>query len=322
MFLRIADRADVDRVKGELVGLGQWASPVRGTDGRVSGFELGASSAPVPPDVLMGVAGVTDVLRSPSAHPRIDAQSGGAISFGREGYPHPLVIAGPCGVESEAMIHAAAAMVASAGASMLRGGAFKPRTSPYSFSGHGRRALAWMRAAADAHGLGMVTEVMSELEVEAVASVADVLQVGSRNMQNFALLAAVGRAGLPVLLKRGMAARIEEWILAGEHLLVAGAAQVVFCERGVLGFDPSTRNTLDLGAVCVLKHALGQPVLVDPSHAVGRRDLILPLSRAALAAGADGLIVEAHPDARSARSDGPQALDADGLRAVVEAASR
>jgi 3-deoxy-7-phosphoheptulonate synthase len=201
---------------------------------------------------------------------------------------------------------------------LLRGGAFKPRTSPYSFAGHGEVALDWMRLAADAHGLGVVTEVMSEHDVEAVAGVADLMQLGSRNMQNFALLRAVGRANKPVLLKRGMAATIDDWLLAGEHLLSSGAAGVIFCERGIHGFDPSTRNLLDLGAVAVLACSLGLPVVVDPSHAAGRRDLVPPLSRAALAAGAHGLLVEMHPHAERARSDGPQALDAAALQRLAQ----
>ena len=174
-------------------------------------------------------------------------------------------------------------------------------------------SLRWMRDAADAHDLGVVTEVMSELEVAAVAEVADMIQIGSRNMQNFALLKAVGQAKRPVLLKRGMAATLDEWLLAGEHLRAAGAPSVIFCERGIQGFDRSMRNLLDLGIVALMRHVHGQPVVVDPSHAAGRRDLIEPLSRAALAAGAHGLLVEAHPSPEDALSDGPQALDSASL---------
>jgi 3-deoxy-7-phosphoheptulonate synthase len=161
-----------------------------------------------------------------------------------------------------------------------------------------------------------VTEVLSEHDVDAVAEVADLMQVGSRNMQNYALLRAVGQRGKPVLLKRGLSATIEEWLLSGEHLLAAGASGVAFCERGVHGFDPSTRNLLDVGAVALLSGVFGLPVVVDPSHAAGRRDLILPLARAALAAGAAGLLVETHPAPAEALSDGPQALDARQLAAI------
>ena len=210
----------------------------------------------------------------------------------------------------------AAAYAAAAGARFLRGGAFKPRSSPYSFNGHGRQALDWLRAAARAHNLGVVTEVMSELEVETVAEVADLVQIGSRNMQNYALLSRVGRCARPVLLKRGMAATVEEWLLAGEHLLAAGCPGVVFCERGIHSFDPSTRNLLDLGAVAVLRHAYRLPVVVDPSHAAGRRDLVVALAKAAVACGAHGLIVESHPNPAAALSDGPQALLPEQLSAL------
>ncbi|MEO6954067.1 MAG: 3-deoxy-7-phosphoheptulonate synthase, partial [Polyangia bacterium] len=198
----------------------------------------------------------------------------------------------------------------------LRGSAYKPRTSPYAFQGHGPPALAWLRAAADHHGLGVVTEVMTAEDAGRVAEVADLVQVGSRNMQNFSLLKAVGRQKRPVLLKRGMAASVEDWMLAAEYCLSEGATGVVFCERGVRGFDPSMRNLLDLGAVALLVHALGQPVIVDPSHAAGRRDLIPALGRAGLAAGAHGLMVETHHDPANALSDGPQALPPEELAAL------
>jgi len=318
MFVTLSNPAALPAVEAALQGKGQWTRRLYGAAGEVNGLEIAPHSPPIGRDEILAIEGVADVLRPVSPHPRVDAQAGRTVSLGRsvlgEGC---LLMAGPCSVETEAQIHAAAALVARSGARLLRGGAFKPRTSPYAFSGHGAPALRWMRDAADANGLGMVTEVLSEADVESVAAVADLLQIGSRNMQNFALLRAVGRTGRPVLLKRGMAARIEDWLLAGEHLLSAGAEAVVFCERGIQSFDPLTRNLLDLGAVSLLKHALHQPVIVDPSHATGRRDLVLPLSRAAVAAGADGLLVEAHPDPSWARSDGPQALDENGLTALA-----
>ncbi|MCK6573970.1 3-deoxy-7-phosphoheptulonate synthase [Myxococcota bacterium] len=318
MFVTLRSPAALPTVEAALQGKGQWTRRLHGAAGQVAGLEIAPHSPPIGRDEILAIDGVADVLRPVSPHPRVDAQAGRTVSLGRavlgEGC---LLMAGPCSVETEAQIHAAAALVARSGARLLRGGAFKPRTSPYAFSGHGTPALQWMREAADAHGLGMVTEVLSEADVESVAAVADLLQIGSRNMQNFALLRAVGRTGRPVLLKRGMAARIEDWLLAGEHLLSAGAEAVIFCERGIQGFDPLTRNLLDLGAVALLKHALHQPVVVDPSHATGRRDLVLPLSRAAVAAGADGLLVEAHPEPSRARSDGPQALDEAGLAALA-----
>jgi 3-deoxy-7-phosphoheptulonate synthase len=177
-------------------------------------------------------------------------------------------------------------------------------------------ALRWLRAAADKNGLLVVTEVMSELDVPVVAEHADILQLGSRNMQNFALLKAVGRAQRPVLLKRSMSATVDEWLHAGEYLLAHGAAGVLFCERGIRGFDQSTRNLLDLGAVALLAHVHGLPVIVDPSHACGRRDLVVPLAQAALAAGAAGLLIEVHDEPAKARSDGAQALSPDALDAL------
>jgi 3-deoxy-7-phosphoheptulonate synthase len=227
-----------------------------------------------------------------------------------------VLISGPCSVETPEQIAECARLVRRAGGLLLRGGAFKPRSSPYSFSGHGADALRWLREAAKSEGLAVVTEVLGERDVDIVAEQADLLQIGSRNMQAFALLRAVGRARKPVLLKRGMAATVEEWLLAAEHLLVAGAPSVVFCERGLRSFDPRTRNLLDLGAVALLANVYRLPTLVDPSHAAGRRDLIEPLSRAAMAAGAHGLMIECHPDAAHAKSDGPQALDPDALARV------
>jgi 3-deoxy-7-phosphoheptulonate synthase len=316
-IIRLTAGAAASEVQATLQGLGLWTQTMASSIGEPPALVVAPHSCRVDRNALLALTGVADVLEPPSAHPRVDAQANRGVQAGpvRIGGGAPAVlIAGPCGVESEEQIHAAAALSRAAGASLLRGGAFKPRTSPYSFSGHGRPALRWLREAADAYGLGVVTEVTSETEVDAIAAVADVLQVGARSMQAFSLLKAIGGAGKPVLLKRGMAAGIEEWLLAGEHLLAAGASGVIFCERGVSGTDSSTRYLLDLAAAALMKHVHGQPIVVDPSHGTGRRDLILPLSRAALAAGADGILVEAHPDARQARSDGPQALPPGLLR--------
>ncbi|HET6345775.1 MAG TPA: 3-deoxy-7-phosphoheptulonate synthase [Myxococcota bacterium] len=321
MWIRLKDNADVREVQGLLQGMGLWTTPVQSVHGQSWSLSVAPHSAFLPPEMVADVPGVDDVLASPSPHPKVNHQAGRSVSIGHTrlgvGEP-PVLMAGPCSVESEAQIHAAAQMVAKAGAAFLRGGAFKPRTSPYSFGGHGVEALKWMREAANAHGLDVVTEVLSEADAPRVAEAADVLQVGSRNMQNFALLRAVGAVGRPVLLKRGMAATVEEWLLAGEHLLAAGAPTVVFCERGIQSFDPATRNLLDLGAVALLKHVHGQAVAVDPSHAVGRRDLIPAMARAARAAGADALLIEAHPNPAEALSDGPQALDGEALAEVAQ----
>ena len=322
MLITLNPQANVSHIEGQLKGLGLWTQRVQGPEGPPA-LLVDPSSQQVAPDCITAITGVAQVMVPPSQHPEVDKRARHGVSLnGHELAPHlpPLLFAGPCSVETEEQIHAAAGMARAAGATLLRGGAFKPRTSPYAFNGHGRRALSWMRDAADAHGLGVVTEVMSEHEVEAVAEVADLIQIGSRNMQNFALLQQVGAAGKPVMLKRGMAARVNEWLMAGEHVLAAGATHVVFCERGIVGFDPQTRNLLDLGAVALLRHAYQQTVVVDPSHAAGRRDLVVPLAQAALAAGACGLLVETHPAPEHAKSDGPQALthtELDQLAAVM-----
>jgi 3-deoxy-7-phosphoheptulonate synthase len=218
------------------------------------------------------------------------------------------VIAGPCSVEGPAMILDAARAVQGAGAHALRGGAFKPRTSPYAFRGLGEEALEMLAAARELTGLPVVTEVMDTRQVDLVAGHADMLQVGARNMQNFALLSAVGEVRRPVLLKRGLSATIEELLLAAEYILARGNDQVVLCERGIRTFETATRNTLDVAAVPVLRRETHLPVIVDPSHAGGRAFLVAPLAFAAIAAGADGLIVEVHPKPAESRSDAEQAL--------------
>lgn len=310
--------ADLPAVVAGLQGLGLWTTTVRSRSGVA--LRIQEHSARVDAARILQVEGVEDVLEAPSPHPRVDAQAGLGVPLGElrlGGGQPPVLMAGPCGVESREQVREAAALVAAGGARVLRGGAFKPRTSPYAFQGVGQDGLSWLAEAAAAEGLLVVTEVLAEADAAAVAEVADLVQVGARNMQNYALLRAVAATGAPVLLKRAPAATVEEWLLAGEHLLAAGAGGVVFCERGVRGHDPSTRHLLDLGAVALVGPVLGQPVVVDPSHAAGRRDLVPALSRAALAAGADGLLVEVHPDPASARSDGPQALDPATWRALA-----
>jgi 3-deoxy-7-phosphoheptulonate synthase len=218
------------------------------------------------------------------------------------------LIAGPCTVESREQTLTTAECVAAAGASMLRGGAYKPRTSPHSFQGLGRDGLRILAEARAATGLPVVTELMDVREIDAVLEVADVIQIGARNMQNYALLTEIGRSGRPALLKRGAAATVDDLLLAAEYILSEGNEHVTLCERGIRTFERSTRFTLDVSAVPVLKERTHLPVIVDPSHAAGRRELVRPLSLAAVAAGADGLIVEVHPDPESALCDGPQAL--------------
>ena len=218
------------------------------------------------------------------------------------------ICAGPCSVESRDQIEATAKAVASAGANVLRGGAFKPRTSPYTFQGLGAEGLRLLRDAADRNGLGVVTEVLDPRDVELVAAHADMLQIGARSMQNFSLLREVGEAGKPVLLKRGLSATVDEWLMAAEYLLLAGNDQVVLCERGVRSFDAATRNMLDLAVVPLLHQLTHLPVVVDPSHGTGIARLVEPMAFAAVAAGADGLLVEVHPNPAAAVSDGQQSL--------------
>jgi 3-deoxy-7-phosphoheptulonate synthase len=218
------------------------------------------------------------------------------------------LIAGPCSVEYREQTLETARAVAEAGATMLRGGAFKPRTSPYTFQGLGDDGLAILREAGDETGLPVVTELMDPRHVEQVLDLADVIQIGARNSQNFLLLAEVGRAHKPVLLKRGMSTSVEELLMAAEYVAKEGNEQIILCERGIKTFETATRFTLDLGAVAVLKHETHLPVIVDPSHAAGRRDLVLPLARAAAAVGADGIIVETHPRPEEALSDAAQQI--------------
>jgi 3-deoxy-7-phosphoheptulonate synthase len=229
----------------------------------------------------------------------------GNASFGGETL---AICAGPCSVESEQQIEATAAAVARAGANILRGGAFKPRTSPYAFQGLGRQGLELLCAAAKRNSLAVVTEVLDPRDVETVAEYADMLQIGARNMQNFALLREAGLSRKPVLLKRGFAATVDEWLMAAEYLLLAGNPNVVLCERGVRSFDTATRNVLDLSVVPLLAELTHLPVIVDPSHGTGVARLVEPMSLAGIAAGADGLLVEVHPDPASAVSDGMQSL--------------
>mgnify|MGYP003899673035 CR=1 FL=1 len=235
----------------------------------------------------------------------------------RLGSGRPVIIAGPCSVESEEQIVAAARAVKAAGATALRGGAFKPRTSPRSFQGLGEEGLRLLAVARAETGLPVVTEVMDTAHIDLVAEYADVLQVGSRNMQNFALLKQVGRAGKPVMLKRGLSATLDEWLAAAEYILDSGNDQVILCERGIRTFETSTRNTLDLSTAILARQRSGLPVIVDPSHAAGRRDLIPALSLAALAAGADGLMIEVHPDPERALSDAQQQLTFDEFRRLM-----
>jgi len=219
-----------------------------------------------------------------------------------------VVMAGPCSVENREQIERSAELAARAGAAVIRGGAFKPRTSPYAFQGLGEEGLKMLRAAADRHGMAVVSEVMDQTQIPLVAEYADILQVGARNMQNYTLLRELGRLRQPVLLKRGLAATVEELLLAAEYILSGGNYEVILCERGIRTFETSTRNTMDVSAIPMVKKLSHLPIVADPSHGAGRRDMVAPLARASVAAGADGLLIEMHPDPDHALSDGAQSL--------------
>ncbi|MCI0348761.1 MAG: 3-deoxy-7-phosphoheptulonate synthase [Acidobacteriales bacterium] len=277
-------------------------------------------------EALKAARGVEDVV--PIAHPfklvsrqarpqRTVVKVGGVAIGGDEA----VVIAGPCSVESREQLLSTAYSVRAAGASMLRGGAYKPRTSPYDFQGLGIEALALLREARALTGLPVVTEVMGTEDADLIAEHVDMLQVGARNMQNFSLLGRLAAINKPILLKRGPSASVKEWLLAAEYLLAGGHRDVVLCERGIKTFETEMRNTLDLAAVALARELSHLPVIVDPSHGTGRRDLIAAASRAAVAIGADGIIVEVHPCPERARSDGPQSLDFEGFRQMMRGLS-
>jgi len=233
------------------------------------------------------------------------------------GGPAVVTMAGPCSVESEEQIEACAEIVASGGASVIRGGAFKPRSSPYSFQGMGEAGLRILRNAADRHGLLVVSEVMDQVQIPLLLEYSDLLQVGARNMQNFNLLRELGKVRKPILLKRGIAATVEELLLSAEYIMSGGNYQVILCERGIRTFETSTRNTMDISAIPVLQRLTHLPVVADPSHGTGKRDYVLPMARAAVAAGADGLLVEVHPDPDRAVSDGAQTLRPEQFREMM-----
>ncbi|GLV49727.1 3-deoxy-7-phosphoheptulonate synthase [Thermobispora bispora] len=262
---------------------------------------------------LQGMPGVADVVRvstpyklvSRENHPARSTVTVRGVPIGPDTV---TLIAGPCAVETPEQTLEAAKMAKAAGATLLRGGAYKPRTSPYAFQGLGEHGLRILAEVREETGLPIVTEVVDPHDVEHVASYADMLQVGTRNAQNFSLLQALGEAGKPVLLKRGMTATIEEWLMAAEYIAQRGNLNIVLCERGIRTYERATRNTLDISAVPVAQRLSHLPVVIDPSHSGGRRDLVLPLARAAIAVGADGLLVDVHPRPEEALCDGPQAL--------------
>jgi 3-deoxy-7-phosphoheptulonate synthase len=330
----------VHRIREQLESLGYRTYLSRAGEGVEARTVVGCpGNGAHPPAAVREIAGIEAILplatpytlaaRAFGGEPSVVRVGGGRGSAVAVGGRELAVIAGPCSVEGREMLRETALAVRGAGARLLRGGAFKPRTSPYAFRGLGRRGLELLAEVRAETGLPVVTEVMDTRHVDLVAAHADVLQVGARNMQNFALLAELGAVRRPVLLKRGLSATVTELLLAAEYIMARGNSDIILCERGIRTYETATRNTLDVAAIPVLKRETHLPVIVDPSHAAGRADLVAPLAWAAVAAGADGLIVEVHPDPAAARSDGDQSLPPDafadlmrGLRGFAAAAGR
>ena len=305
-----ASEAQVESVIAHLVQLGMDVHRSSGAARVVLGV-VGAGK--VDRDLVALMDGVHEVLRITEPYKlasRTFKADDTVIPVGdvRIGGDEVIVMAGPCSAETDEQMQATAAAVKRAGAKVLRGGAFKPRSSPYSFQGHGEEGLRMLRSAADAHDLKMITEVMDASQIEVIDKYADIFQVGARNMQNFTLLRELGRTRKPVMLKRGIAATIEEWLLSAEYVLSGGNANVMLCERGIRTFETATRNTLDVSAIPIVKELSHLPIVVDPSHGTGRRDKVAAMARAAAAAGADGLIIEVHCDPDKAWSDGAQSM--------------
>ncbi len=306
-----ASEDQIEKVVAHLVALGMDVHRSTG----VSRTVLGAvgDDRRLDPRLVELLEGVSEVLRVTEPYKlasRAFKPEGTVVTLGdvRIGGDEVIVMAGPCSAESEEQVNTTAAAGKKAGAKVLRGGAFKPRSSPYSFQGLGEEGLRMLRAAANQHDLKLVSEVMDINQIEVVDKYCDMFQLGARNMQNFTLLRELGRARKPVLLKRGIAATIEEWLLSAEYILAGGNTQVVLCERGIRTFESYTRNTLDISAIPVVKKLSHLPIIADPSHGTGRRDKVAPMARAAVAAGADGVIIEVHCDPDHALSDGAQSM--------------
>jgi 3-deoxy-7-phosphoheptulonate synthase len=312
---------DVARVESRLRGLGLHCFRSDGRTQTVIGA-LGDTKSVDPRDfgVLPGVAEAHRVtepfkLASRTFHPENSVVRARNAEIGG---PEVVLMAGPCTVESEAQTMDAAERVAEAGAKVLRGGAFKPRSSPYSFQGLGEEGLKILRRAGDRYDLAVISEVMDPSQIPMMLQYVDIFQVGARNMQNFSLLRELGKVRTPVLVKRGLAATIEEWLMSAEYVMAGGNHQVLLCERGIRTFEPYTRNTLDISAVPVVHKLSHLPVIVDPSHAIGIRAKVPPLAMAAVAAGADGLLIEVHPDPDNALCDGAQSLFPEQFRELAE----
>jgi 3-deoxy-7-phosphoheptulonate synthase len=271
-------------------------------------------------ELLDGVAEVVRVTEPFKLASRAFKREGSVFDIGgvKIGGPEVIVMAGPCSVETEEQVFKIAKYVKDSGAKILRGGAFKPRTSPYSFQGLGEDGLKLLRSAADEYKLKVITEVMDKSQIDLVEKYADILQIGARNMQNYMFLKDLGKASKPVMLKRGLAATIEEWLMSAEYILAGGNEKVILCERGIRTFETATRNTMDISAIPVIKKKSHLPIVADPSHGVGIRDKVIPMARASVAAGADGIMVEVHHDPDHALSDGAQSLYPDQFTQMMK----
>jgi 3-deoxy-7-phosphoheptulonate synthase len=320
-----ATRAEIDEVRAQVAHFGYKVHSIEGEERVVIGV-VGVGDVTACLESVESMPQVEKVMRISAPYKFVSKQFKAGrtrirvngIEIGGDEF---IVMAGPCSVESEKQIMQAAEGVAKSGAKMLRGGAFKPRTSPYDFQGMEEEGLKLLAKAKLATGLAIITEVMGDRDVEMIAQYADVMQVGARNMQNFALLRRLAVAKKPILLKRGASATVKEWLLAAEYLLSGGNEQVVLCERGIRTFETETRNTLDLASIALARELSHLPVIADPSHGTGRRSLIPAMSRAAAAIGADGLLVEVHPCPERALSDGPQSLDFEGFLRLMQGLS-
>ena len=305
-----ASDAQIEKVVAYLVEKGMDVHRSTGVSRTVLGV---VGTQPTDPALIEMMEGVHEVLRITEPYKlasRAFKPDGTIVAIDdvRVGGDEVIVMAGPCSVETEEQIFTSAAAVRRAGAKILRGGAFKPRSSPYSFQGLGEDGLKLLRAAANKESLKVVSEVMDVSQIDVVGKYSDIYQVGARNMQNYTLLRELGKMRKPVLLKRGIAATIEEWLLSAEYLLAGGNADVILCERGIRTFESYTRNTLDISAIPVVKKLSHLPIVADPSHGAGRRDMVAPMARAAVAAGADGLVIEVHHNPDRALSDGAQSM--------------
>lgn len=321
-----AGSEEIQRVVGVIEEMGYQARPIPGEQRMAIGVV--GNDGPVDSSRVEGLPGVQEVISVSAPYKLVSREwrkedtviplfNGTVI-----GGAHTVVMAGPCGVESEAQLLETAEAVAKAGATILRGGAFKPRTSPYSYQGMGVEGLKLLAKAREQFGLAVITEAIDLESLDAVEEYADIIQIGARNMQNFSLLKRAGRARKPVMLKRGLSATLKEWLLAAEYILAEGNEQVILCERGVRSFETYTRNMVDINAIPVIKQLSHLPIVADPSHGTGRRELVVPIARAAVAAGADGIMVEVHRDPTQAKSDGPQSLYPEQFRTMMSELER